>query len=347
MHFLRSNPAMDKVKLGIIGLGRLGYEHAKNIYYNIPQAELTAVCSVVDEELNRVRDEMNPQYVVSDYMELIAVKELDGIVIATNSATHCEIICYAAEQGIKHIYTEKPLGMSLDEINQIRDTVTRNKVALFQVGYNHRFDKDLEEAKKKVDEGFIGKPIFIRMASRDQAGLEEFLVKFAPTSGGLVADMLTHDYDTARWFTGSEAETIYGIGGVYAYEGLKAVGDIDNTVILMKFKNGVMVQLEASRNSAYGYHAPMEIYGSRGSIKIGENSYNSRIMYLNESGTARHCSKWFFEYWQDTYSKEIEDFVSCILTGSKPKVDLIDGYKAVEWALKAAEAVDKEIIVRL
>jgi myo-inositol 2-dehydrogenase / D-chiro-inositol 1-dehydrogenase len=347
MHFFRRLPAMEKVKLGIIGLGRLGFEHAKNIYYNIPQAELTAICSVVDEELERVRNEMDPEYVTADYKELIAVKELDGIVIATNSATHCEIICYAAEHGMKHIYTEKPLGMSLQEIDQIKDTVTRNNVALFQVGYNHRFDKDLQEAKKKVEEGFIGNPILIRMASRDQAGLEEFLVKFAPTSGGLVADMLTHDYDTARWFTNSEAETIYGIGGVYAYEGLKTVGDIDNTVILMKFRNGVMVQLEASRNSAYGYHAPMEIYGSRGSIKIGENSFNSRTMYLNETGVARQCSKWFFEYWQDTYFKEIEDFVSCILTGSSPKVDLIDGYKAVEWALKAAEAVDTETVIRM
>lgn len=338
---------MEKVKLGIIGLGRLGWEHAKNIYYNIPQAELAAICSVVDSELERVQTEMNPEYVTRDYKELIAIKELDGIVIATNSATHCEIICYAAENGVRNIYTEKPLGMSKNEIDHIKDAVTNNQVSLFQVGYNHRFDKDLQEAKKKVDEGFIGNPILIRMASRDQAGLEEFLVKFAPTSGGLVADMLTHDYDTARWFTNSEAETIYGLGGVYAYEGLKEVDDIDNTVLLMKFKNGVMVQLEASRNSAYGYHAPMEIYGSKGSIKIGENSYNSRNMYLNEDGVTKFCSEWFFEYWQDTYFKEIEDFVSCIQTGSKPKVDLIDGYKAVEWALKATEAVNEEKIVNM
>lgn len=338
---------MEPVKLGIIGLGRLGREHAKNIYYNIPDTELTAICSVVQNEIDSITHEMNPKYITADYNELLSNDELNGVVIATNSATHCEIICRASELGVKHIYSEKPIGMSKTEIDKIKKAVTENSVQLFQVGYNHRFDKDLSEAKKKVDEGFIGNPIFIRMASRDQAGLEDFLVKFSPTSGGLVSDMLTHDYDTARWFTGSEAETIYGIGGVYAYDGLKAVNDIDNTVILMRFKNNVMVQLEASRNSAYGYHAPMEIYGSKGCIKIGENSYKDRIAYLNEKGVKRICTNWFFEYWQDTYLAEIADFVQCIRTGISPKVGLIDGYKAVEWALVATEAVNKQMVIKV
>jgi myo-inositol 2-dehydrogenase / D-chiro-inositol 1-dehydrogenase len=338
---------MKRVQLGIIGLGRLGREHAKNIYYNIPQADLTAICSVVQSELDLVSEEMDPRIVTNDYMDLLTDRDLDGLVISTNSATHCEIICEAAAAGVKNIYTEKPIGMSQQEIDKIRQAVTEHKVRLCQVGYNHRFDHDLCEAKKKVDEGFIGNPILIKMASRDQAGLEEFLVKFAPSSGGLVADMLTHDYDTARWFTGSEAETIYGLGGVYAYEGLKAVDDIDNTVILMRFKNGVMVQLEASRNSAYGYHAPMEIYGSEGCIKIGENSFRDRSIYLNADGVNRSCTTWFFAYWEQTYLAEIADFVDCIITGKEPKVNLIDGYKAVEWALKAKEAVDTGSIITM
>lgn len=338
---------MKKAKIGIIGLGRLGREHAANIHYHIPEAELTAACSIVKDELEIIKREINPRYVTAEYESILRNGELDGIVIATNSASHCEIICRAAEFGVKNIYTEKPIGMSMDEIDKIRDAVTSNGIKLFQVGYNHRFDVDLCEAKKKVDEGFVGKIILIRMASRDQAGLEEFIVKFAPTSGGLVADMLTHDYDTARWFTGSEADTIYGLGEVYAFEGLKAVGDIDNAVLLMRFKSGAMVQLEASRTSAYGYHAPMEIYGTKGCIKIGENSFKNRSMYLGPSGMNRTYTDWFFDYWKDTYRAEISDFVECILTGKNPKVSLVDGYKAVEWAMKAKEAVDRKTIVAM
>ena len=337
----------NTTKIGIIGLGRLGYEHAKNIHYNIPSAELFAVCSVVDKELERAKNDFNPPVATNDYNELFRLKELDAVVVATNSQTHCEVICEAVKAGVKKIYTEKPIGMSLDELNKIKDAVESEKDILFQVGYNHRFDKNLVEAHQKVSEGYIGKPILIRIESRDQAGIEEFIVKFSPSSGGFIADMMTHDYDTARWFTGSEAETIYGFGDVYAYEGLKACGDMDNTAILMKFKNGVMVMLTASRNSAYGYHAPMEIFGTEGSIKIGDYSYNSKNTYMNKDGVVRNCSEWFFEYWQDTYLAEMEDFVSCVREGREPKVKLEDGYKAVEWAIRADEAVRGKKIVQL
>lgn len=336
-----------KIKLGIIGLGRLGFEHAKNIHYNIPEAELHAVCSVVDKELEIAKENFTPAIITKDYNELFNNQNIDGIVIATNSQTHCRVICDAIQKGVTNIYTEKPIGMSLEEINKIRNAVKSKNNILFQVGYNHRFDKNLIEAKKKISEGFIGKPILIRIESRDQSGIEEFIVKFSPSSGGFVADMMTHDYDTARWFTESEADTIYGVGDVYAYEGLKACNDMDNTAILMKFKNSVMVILTASRNSSYGYHAPMEIFGTKGSIKVGDFSYNNKNIYMNKNGVNRNCSEWFYEYWKDTYLTEMEDFVKCITENKLPKVGIDDGYKAVEWAIRADEAIQKQTIIKL
>lgn len=338
---------MSTVKLGIIGLGRLGLEHAKNIHSNIPGADLAMVCSVVDAELERAAELFPDASQTNDYRELFANRELDGVVIATNSQTHREMICGAIEAGVKNIYTEKPIGLSRDEIDAIKESVEAAEGLTLQVGYNHRFDANLMEAKNKVDEGFVGDPILIRMESRDQAGIEEFIVKFAPTSGGFIADMMTHDYDTARWFTGSEAQTIYGVGGVYAYEGLKACNDMDNTSILMKFRNGVMVILTASRNSAYGYHAPMEIFGTKGSIRVGENSFNTRNTYCNESGVNRKCSEWFYEYWQETYKAEMQGFVDCLTNKTAPRVTFTDGYKAVEWALLADEAVKEGKVVTL
>lgn len=338
---------MESIKLGIIGIGRLGLEHAKNIHYAIPGAELCMVCSIVDEELTRARNMFPNASFSKDYKELISNTDLNGIVIATNSQTHRQIICEAINAGLRNIYTEKPIGLSKEEIDTIKDVVESAEDLRLQVGYNHRFDKNLVDAKKKLDEGFIGDPILIRIESRDQAGIEEFIVKFAPTSGGFIADMMTHDYDTARWFTGSEAETIYGVGGIYAYEGLKSCNDMDNTSILMKFKNSVMVILTASRNSAYGYQAPMEIFGTKGSIRIGDYAYNSRNVYCNESGVQQNCTAWFYEYWKDSYLAEMQSFVDCIQKGSEPRVTFIDGYKAVEWALLAEEAVKESKIVTL
>ena len=131
---------MEQVKLGIVGLGRLGRNHAANIHYHLPNAELTAICSMVEAELDSVGAEMLPRYRYTDYREMFQNRELDGVVIATNSQSHCEMACAAAEFGVKNVYIEKPLGMTLEEIEQIRRAVDGSKINVFQVGYNRRFD---------------------------------------------------------------------------------------------------------------------------------------------------------------------------------------------------------------
>ena len=336
---------MEKVKLGIIGLGRMGRKHAENIHYLIPGAEITAICSLVDEELESVAEEMKPRNKTKDYLELISNEELDGIVIASSSQEHCHMICDCAKARRKHVYTEKPLGMTIEEINEIKETVHATKDTVLQVGYNRRFDASVQAAKKKIDEGFIGKMIQIRMINRDPATMAEFIIKFSPKSGGLVMDMLTHDYDCARWFAGSEAKSVYGLGDAFVYEELRAVNDIDNCSLLVEFENGVIGQIETSRNCPYGYHVETEIYGSDGCIRIGMVPVKDRVTYMNASGVSRVCSEWFYEYWEPTFIKEMQHFVDCIRDGRKPLVDLEDGYRAVEWACAATEAVKNKQVV--
>ena len=95
---------MSTVKLGVVGLGRLGRNHAANIHYRLPNAELTAICSVVQTELDNVAEEMKPRYCYTDYREMFKNQELDGVVIASNSQAHCEMACAAAELGVKNVY---------------------------------------------------------------------------------------------------------------------------------------------------------------------------------------------------------------------------------------------------
>ncbi|CCQ97625.1 Oxidoreductase domain protein [[Clostridium] ultunense Esp] len=338
---------MAKVKLGIIGLGRLGRNHAANIHYKIPNAELTAICSTVQEELDNVKMEMNPNYAILDYMELLNIEELDGVVIASNSAFHCEMICNAAKAGIKNIFCEKPLGMTLEEIDVIKETVEKHQVNIFQIGFNRRFDKSLIKMKEQIDKGFIGKPILIKMVNRDPASMAEYIIKFSPTSGGLVFDMLTHDYDLARWLISSDADIVFGMGGVFVYEGLREVNDIDNCTISIGFKNGVMGLMETSRNCTYGYHVEIEVYGTEGSVRMGTLPNKDRLVSLNKDGASVECVEWFFEFWEPTFEAEIQHFVNCIQNDTQPIVGLIDGYKAVKWAFAAKEAVDKRTVIKM
>ena len=339
---------MEPVKLGIVGLGRLGRNHAANIHYHIPNAELTAICSVVESELESVGAEMQPRYRYTDYKELFQNRELDGVVIATNSQSHCEMACVAAELGVKNVYIEKPLGMTLEEIDRIRAVVGKSDVNVFQVGYNRRFDASYRAMKKKMEEGYIGKPILIKMVNRDPASMAEFIIKFSPTSGGLVFDMLTHDYDAARWFLGSDATTAYGIGGVYAYEGLAAVNDIDNCGILCKFDNGAMGWFETTRNCSYGYHVETEIFGTDGCMRVCVTPTNDRVLYLDKKGIHQSTVQWFYEYWEPTFTAEMREFVDAISEKrASNAAGLMDGYKAVQWALAAKKAVEEETVVKI
>lgn len=338
---------MQKVKLGIIGLGRLGRHHAENIRYRIPGAELRAVCSVVQEEVDTALKDLQPAYGTSDYRTLLQDKELDGIVIATNSAYHCEMICRAAEAGVLNIYCEKPLGMNQQEIDRIRDTVTRTGVRIFQIGFNRRFDRSIRSLKEKIEGGHIGKPIVIKFLNRDPVWKEEDLLRFSPSSGGLVFDMLTHDYDLARWLIASDAVSVYGNGGVYFYKGLESFGDIDNCTLLVQFRNGVMGFFETSRNSSYGYHVEIEVFGTEGALRMGVVPHRDRVISYTPQGIAQESVRWFFEYWEPTFQTEIQHFVECIAQEKEPEVGLEDGYRAVQWALAAKEAVEKQAIITL
>lgn len=335
-----------KTKLGIIGLGRLGRKHAENIHYHIPNAELAAICSLREEELQSVAAEMNPPYRTRDYREIITNDSLDAIVIASSSQEHCRMICEAARAGRKNVYLEKPIGMTVAEIGEIRKAVAANPGMRLQVGYNRRFDASIQAAKKKLDAGYVGKIIQIRMVNRDPAAMAEFIIKFSPTSGGLVMDMLGHDYDCARWFAGADFKSVYGLGGVYVYDGLKAVKDIDNCAILVEFENGVIGQFETSRNCSYGFHSETEIYGSDGCIRIGMVPYKDRVTYMNKGGVTTQCAEWFYEYWEPTFLAEMQHFVDCVREQRQPLVGLEDGCRAVEWTHAATEAVRDNRVVR-
>ena len=233
--------------------------------------------------------------------------------------------------------------MTKDEIDAIRDAIERNGVDVFQTGYNRRFDESYKEMKEKIDAGVIGKPILVRFINRDQPWDPAELIRFSPTSGGLVFDMLTHDYDLSRWFLQSDAKSVYGIGGNFGYEGLEDVGDIDNCIISVEYENGVMGVFETSRNSVCGYHCEVEVYGTNGALRMGFPPNKNRVIAFTPDGLSITCADNFYDYFEPSFPAELEHFAACIRDKNEPLVNFDDGYKAVEWALLAKDAVQNNV----
>ncbi|MCT4620858.1 MAG: inositol 2-dehydrogenase [Marinisporobacter sp.] len=337
---------MKKIKIGAVGLGRLGRQHAKNIAFRIPNAELLAVCSVIQEEVDEVQKAWGIKYGYTDYNEMLKNEELDAIFIASPSGLHCQQISDALEAGF-HVFSEKPLGTTLEECKLAEKAVEKHEDKVFMLGFMRRYDPSYAYAKKKIEAGEIGKPILFRGYSQDPESAIEGAIKYAGHSGGQFIDMAVHDIDLARWFLGAEAKSIYAIGGCYAHPEFGQYDDGDNVSALMQFENGTMAFLFAGRTAPHGYNVETEIIGTKGILRIASVPQKNLVEILDEHGVRKECSQDFLERFDQAYVDEVQEFVNCILEGRKPEVTVYDGTKSTIIAYAATEAFKENKLVTL
>jgi len=335
---------MRSVKVGAVGLGRLGRRHAENIAFKIPNAELKAVCSIVQEEIDTARREWGIEYGYNSFEEMLENHELDAVCISSSSTAHCRQIAQALERGL-HVFCEKPLGVGLEEIRTAQQIVEKNADKVFQLGFMRRYDASYVYAKKKITEGLIGHPILLRCYGLDPVNAITGAIAFAEKSGGLFVDMAIHDFDLARWLLASEAASVYAMGGCYAYKEFEKYGDIDNGAALVEFKNRTMGFFYAGRTCTHGYHIETEVIGTKGSLRIGTVPYKNLVTICNETGVSNECIGGFLERFEAAYINEMQSFIDCILQNKKPDVEVIDGVKSTEIAYAATKSLaTKEIV---
>ncbi|MCG8485211.1 MAG: inositol 2-dehydrogenase [Clostridia bacterium] len=337
---------MEKVKVGIVGLGRLGIEHAKNLAFNIPNAELIAVCSVVEKEVNELVKDWNIPYGYTDYNEMIQNKELDAVAVLSPSPYHVEHITAALEQGL-HVFVDKPLGVTIEECKTAESAVEAHSDKVFMIGFMRRYDPSYAHAKNLIKQGKIGTPFLIRCSSIDPEHTIKDAIRFGATSGGLFIDMTVHDIDLARWFLEQEVDQIYAIGGSYAHKEFEAYGDGDNVCALMKFKNNSMAMFHSGRNAAHGYHVETEIVGTKGTLRIAAEPKKNLCTIFDDTGVVNECSQNFQERFAEAYRLEMQEFIDCIVEGRKPEISVYDGTKNTEVAFAATKAFRENKLIQL
>lgn len=337
---------MKKVRIGMVGLGRLGMKHAENIAFRVSGAELGAVCALETERVETARRDWSVPRGYADFTRMLEDKELDAVLIASSSAVHCRQVEQALEAGF-HVFCEKPLGVTLEECVRAENVVARHPDRIFMLGFMRRFDPSYRRAKKLIDEGYIGRPILFRGYSVDPESAIEGAIRFAPSSGGQFLDMSVHDIDLARWMLGGEAETVYATGGCYAHPEFAAYGDGDNLAALVRFDNGAMAFFLAGRTAAHGYAVETEIIGTKASLRIANVPQKDLVELLDERGVVRECSQSFLERFESAYIAEIQEFVDCIREKRTPQLNVHDGTMATKLAFAATRSFREEQIIRL
>ncbi len=330
---------MRTIRIGSVGLGRLGLAHAENIATKIMHAELTALCDLNGDLLNRTADRLGVKHRFSSFEEMIALEELDAVCLASPSGLHTKQIAAALAAG-KHVFSEKPLGVTVEECKEAEKAVEAHGDRVFMLGFMRRFDESYMYAHKKVMAGEIGKPVLFRSYSQDPEKFIDGAIAFAGHSGGQFLDMAVHDIDLARWFLNSEPVSVTALGGCYAHPEFGQYKDGDNVSCLMQFGNDAMVFLFAGRTAPHGYNVETEIIGTKGILRIASVPQKNLVEILDNGGVRRECSENFLERFGSSYINEIQEFVYCILEGRQPGVTVYDGTRVSEIAYKCKESFE-------
>ena len=328
---------MKKLKIGIIGVGRLGYEHACNIANRVPGSELVAICDGNFDRAKQVAEELGVDAVYSDPKALCNDPNVEAVAVITNTASHVEMIGYAMDAG-KHVFCEKPLAETVEKCKEAEKIIEAHPDLIFMLGFMRRYDHSYRIAKKKMEAGDIGDVILVRCYSQDPISIIEGTLEYAPRSGGQFIDMSIHDIDLIRWLTGSEPKNLWAIGGCYEFKQYKDWDDGDNVSCLMQCENDAMAFFFAGRAAAHGSHVETEIVGTRGTLRIAGIPTDSMVEVMSSHGVCRECYQDFITRWHDAYITEIEEFCDCVATGRKASPGVYDGTKSTNIAFKCKES---------
>ncbi len=332
---------MPNIKLGVIGLGRMGQVYAYHVARQITGADLVAVADPRSEVTEAFSAQVGGVTVYADYHDLLNHAGLHGVIVATPTSTHHEVVIAAAQAG-KHIFCEKPTALTLRATDEMIAAAQTAGVQ-FMVGFMRRFDESCVAAKRQIDAGVIGDPVMIRSIGRDP---HRTSLEFAnpAMSGGLIVDMGIHDFDLLRWYMADEVERVYAEASALVYPELLEVGDRDNAQIVLKFARGGLGNVEVSRTAIYGYDIQCEVVGAKGTLKIGYLQ-KTPVLTLTRDGVTHDVIANFGERFGKAYTAQIEHFADCLLHDKTPLLSPADARAALQIGLAATRAQQEERIV--
>jgi len=332
--------AVAPLRIGVIGVGRIGRMHAELIAHQVPGAALGAVYDAYEPAARGVATEL--RVAAAATLEEIFDSDLDAVAICSSSDTHVDLLIAAAEAS-KAVFCEKPVSLDLGELDRALGAIDAAGVP-FQIGFNRRFDPAHASVRDAVVSGVVGDPHLVRISSRDPAPPPLDYVK---SSGGLFLDMMIHDFDMARFVTGSEVVEVFARGAVRVEPSFAQVGDVDTALVTLVHADGCLTAIDNSRRAAYGYDQRVEVFGSEGmAVSANPRAHTGAVMTAD--GERRPAHPYFFlERYLPSYVREWQAFVEAVKTGTAPPVSTGDARAPLVIGLAARRSLREGRPVRV
>jgi predicted dehydrogenase len=319
----------NKIGVCVIGSGRAGLIHARNFARMVPGARLAALVDPQAEALAAAGRELGVDRLYSDYRQALADKDVHAVVVVTPTKFHRDIVVAAAAAG-KHILCEKPMAMTVEECQAMNRAVAGARVVL-QLGFMRRFDAGFQAAREAIDRGDIGPVVQVKSLTHGPSVPQPWMYDLKASNGPL-AEVNSHDIDTLRWFTGSDFQEVYAIGGNYRCpEARERYPDFyDNVSLLARFRNGMQGFIGGAVSVGYGYDSRVEVLGTRGILLVGRQEQHATVTCTPRGDIVRPFVKSWRNLFLEAYAEEDREFVRAVAEQKPPRVSGEDGMMAVQ-----------------
>jgi myo-inositol 2-dehydrogenase/D-chiro-inositol 1-dehydrogenase/scyllo-inositol 2-dehydrogenase (NAD+) len=319
--------------------------HARNVAFNIKNADLTAIVDSSEKVLAERGRELGVKNLFTTLDDALGTDLFDAVIIVTPTFTHRDQVVACAGEG-KHIFCEKPMSITVAEAEEMNRAVDKAGVKL-QIGFMRRFDPPFLRARELIDSGEVGDVMIIKSVGRGP-GLPPPWTYDVAASNGILGEVSSHDFDSTRWLAGSEYQRVYVEAANRKVPELQREhpGFYDNVVCTVRFRNQVLGTIDGTCPADYGYDARTEIVTTKGMISVGETSGESLF-----SCSAGIIKQQVFKSWRnrfkDAYIDEMQSFIRCVTHDEQPRVTGRDGQAAVAAVVAANQSIRKGSPVEL
>ena len=316
------------MRLGLIGLGRIGAFHA-NTLAGIPTIDSLVVTDIDRSKVQNLVD--RPGFEGVDSLQDFFSAGVDGVVIAASTDAHTELILACVEAGLPTL-CEKPVAPSGAETAELLRRLSGSDVPV-QIGFQRRYDAAIAAARKAVESGALGWINTIRSTTLDP---EPPTPEYVAVSGGMFRDCGVHDFDTIRWVTGQEAVEVYATGSNRGADFFRRYGDVDTSAAIVTFADGALGVVSNTRYNGRGYDCRLELHGSADSVVAGWDS-QVPVRNLTPGETFPHGApyQFFMDRFIDAYRAELNAFLD-VATGRRASPCTPQEALEVAWIAEAA-----------
>jgi UDP-N-acetylglucosamine 3-dehydrogenase len=314
------------VRIGLVGAGFMGGVHL-NAYANIPEVEVAGVADASRENAVAGAESIGARPYAS-YDELVSAEDVEVVDVCLPTASHKDMALKAAGEG-RHVILEKPIARTIEDAGEILEAFSGGGPRLF-VGHVVRFFPEYVGIKDKIEAGELGTIGVVRTSRRSPflRGWNDWYADWR-VSGGVLVDLLIHDFDFLRWTLGN-IERVYA-RGVQGRE----YNRLDYALVTLRFEGGAIAHIEGH----WGYPGPfnysIEVAGSR-AILTADSTEPAALDLVGSSDEAPDLASG-----RSPYERELAHFVRCIATGEEPVVRPEDAYEALRISLAATESIVK------